>query len=63
MTYLALVPLDDGEDLVPHPELVKAQKPSTALFMAAALCLGPFPSASYLAGEQRHQAGRCRDLP
>lgn len=48
MTYLALVPLDDGEDLVPHPELVKAQRPTTALFMASALCLGVFPATSYL---------------
>jgi hypothetical protein len=51
--YLALVPLDDGDDLVPHPELVRAQKPGTGLFMAAALYLGPFPAASYLAGEVR----------
>jgi hypothetical protein len=44
--------LDDW-DLLPHPELVKAQRPTVALFMAAALCLGPFPSASYLGGESR----------
>jgi hypothetical protein len=48
--YLALV--DDG-DLMPHPDLVKAQRPTVALFMAAALCLGPFPSSSYLTGESR----------
>jgi hypothetical protein len=51
--YLALVPLDGDVDLEPHPKLVKAQKPGTALFMAAALCLGPFPAASYLIGEAR----------
>jgi hypothetical protein len=51
--YLALVPLDDGEDLVPHPELVRAQKPTVGLFMASALCLGVFPSAPYLTGEAR----------
>jgi hypothetical protein len=51
--YLALVPLGEDGDLVPHPELVKAQKPGTALFMAAALCLGPFPESSYLTGEAR----------
>lgn len=48
-----------GLDLVPHPELVKAQKPSAGLFMAAALCLGVFPdpTASYLAGEERIPLG------
>jgi hypothetical protein len=45
--YLAMVPLDDGEGLVPHPELVRAQKLSTALFMAAAVTLGVFPESSY----------------
>jgi hypothetical protein len=53
--FVALVPLDDGEDLVPHPELVRAQKPTVGLFMASALCLGVFPdpAASYLSGEAR----------
>ncbi len=49
--YLVLAPFDDGEDLEPHPELVRAQKPGAALFMAAALSLGPFPGNSYLGGE------------
>jgi hypothetical protein len=48
--YVALVPLDDGEDLVPHPELVKTQRPSVGLFMAAAVTLGVFPAESYLRG-------------
>lgn len=55
--YLVLDPFDGDGDLVPHPELVKAQRPGTAAFMAAALCLGPFPGASYLAGDARLPAG------
>ena len=51
--FVALVPLDDGDDLVPHPELVRAQKPTVGLFMASALCLGVFPVASYMGGEAR----------
>jgi hypothetical protein len=48
--FLALA---DDWDLVPHPDLVRAQRPTVALFMTAALCLGVFPSASYLTGEAR----------
>jgi hypothetical protein len=49
---LALLPLDDG-DLVPHPELVKAQRPGAEQFLIAACCIGPFPVVSYLGGEPR----------
>jgi hypothetical protein len=48
---LVLAPYDDDPE--PHPELVRVQRPGTALFMAAALCIGVFPESSYLSGEAR----------
>lgn len=46
--YLLLSPLDVEDEPVPHPELVRAQRPTAAQVTEAAAVLGVFPSGSYL---------------
>ncbi len=51
--YLVLAPFDGDANPEPHPDLVRAQRPGTALFIMAAVTLGVLPGASYLAGDAR----------
>lgn len=52
---LVLAPLaPDGipfADPDPHPELIRAQRPTVSQLMEAAAVLGAFPASSYLTGE------------
>jgi len=48
--YLVLSPYDVEDEPEPHPELVRAQRPTASQVTEAAAVLGAFPAESYLAG-------------
>jgi len=49
--YLVLSPYDTEDEPLPHPELVRAQRPTAAQVTEAAGILGLLPDGSYLAGD------------
>lgn len=51
--YLLLSPFDVEDDIAPHAELIRAQRPTASQVTEAAGILGLFPDGSYLVGELR----------
>lgn len=51
--YLLLSPPGAEDEIEPHPELVRAQRPTVTQVMQAAVTIGVLPPASYLRGEAR----------
>lgn len=51
--FLVLSPYETEDEPVPHPELVRVQRPTVSQVMQAAVTLGVFPDGSYLAGRLR----------